>query len=87
MYLYGWEGAFFDEGSRTYNPFYTEHKIGDIMAKKNEGGGFSQSAGLMRYFDSEDTDKALKISPKGVIAFAIVVIVVVSLLTIFVPVN
>ena len=29
----------------------------------------------------------MKISPKGVIAFAIVVIVVVSLLTIFVPVN
>ncbi len=57
------------------------------MAKKNESGGFSQSAGLMRYFDSEDTDKALKISPKGVIGFAIAIVVVVVLLTIFVPVN
>lgn len=57
------------------------------MAKKNEGGGFSQSAGLMRYFDSEDTDKALKISPKGVIGFAIAVVVVVLLLGIFAPMN
>ena len=57
------------------------------MEKKNEGGGFSQSAGLMRYFDSEDTDKALKISPKAVIGFAIAVVAVVVLLTIFVPMN
>lgn len=57
------------------------------MAKKNESGGFSQSAGLMRYFDSEDTDKALKISPKAVIAFAAIVVAAVVLLTIFVPVN
>ena len=57
------------------------------MAKKNEGGGFSQSAGLMRYFDSEDTDKALKISPKGVIGFAIAVIVVVLFLQIVFPMN
>ena len=57
------------------------------MAKKNESGGFSQSAGLMRYFDSEDTDKALKISPKGVIIFAAVVVAAVVLLTILVPMN
>ena len=57
------------------------------MAKKNEGGGFSQSAGLMRYFDSEDTDKALKISPKAVIGFAIAVVVVVLFLQIVVPMN
>ena len=57
------------------------------MAKKNESGGFSQSAGLMRYFDSEDTDKALKISPKAVIGFAIAIVAVVVLLTIFVPMN
>ena len=57
------------------------------MAKKNEGGGFSQSAGLMRYFDSEDTDKALKISPKAVIGFAVVVVVAVLLLQVFLPVN
>lgn len=57
------------------------------MAKKNESGGFSQSAGLMRYFDSEDTDKALKISPKAVIGFAIAVVVVVLFLQIVVPMN
>ncbi|MGN1045246.1 MAG: preprotein translocase subunit Sec61beta [Candidatus Methanomethylophilaceae archaeon] len=57
------------------------------MAKKNEGGGFSQSAGLMRYFDSEDTDKALKITPKGVVIAAVSIIVVVLLLQVFVPMN
>lgn len=57
------------------------------MAKKNEGGGFSQSAGLMRYFDSEDTDKAIKITPKGVIIAAAALVVVVLLLQVFVPMN
>ncbi|MDD7423793.1 MAG: preprotein translocase subunit Sec61beta [Candidatus Methanomethylophilaceae archaeon] len=57
------------------------------MAKKNEGGGFSQSAGLMRYFDSEDTDKALKITPKGVVIAAVSIIVAVLLLQVFVPMN
>ena len=55
------------------------------MAKKNEGGGFSQSAGLMRYFDSEDTDKAIKISPRGVIILAIAAVVVVIGLTVLYP--
>ena len=57
------------------------------MAKKNEGGGFSQSAGLMRYFDSEDTDKALKITPKGVVIAAVSIIVAVLLVQVFVPMN
>ena len=57
------------------------------MAKKNEGGGFSQSAGLMRYFDSEDTDKAIKISPRGVIIAAVAVIVGVLVLQVFFPMN
>lgn len=57
------------------------------MAKKNEGGGFSQSAGLMRYFDSEDTDKAIKISPKGVVIAAVAIIVGVLLLQVFFPMN
>lgn len=57
------------------------------MTKKNEGGGFSQSAGLMRYFDSEDTDKALKITPKGVVIAAVSIIVAVLLLQVFVPMN
>lgn len=57
------------------------------MAKKNEGGGFSQSAGLMRYFDSEDTDKAIKISPRAVIVAAVALCVVVVLLNVFYPMN
>ncbi|MBE6517439.1 MAG: preprotein translocase subunit Sec61beta [Thermoplasmata archaeon] len=57
------------------------------MAKKNEGGGFSQSAGLMRYFDSEDTDKAIKISPRGVIIAAVAVVVGVLVLQVFFPMN
>lgn len=57
------------------------------MAKKNEGGGFSQSAGLMRYFDSEDTDKAIKITPKTVIGLAIGLVAIVLILQIFVPMN
>ncbi|MBO7205888.1 MAG: preprotein translocase subunit Sec61beta [Candidatus Methanomethylophilaceae archaeon] len=57
------------------------------MAKKNEGGGFSQSAGLMRYFDSEDTDKAIKISPKGVVIAAVAIVVGVLLLQVFFPMN
>ncbi|MBR7123439.1 MAG: preprotein translocase subunit Sec61beta [Candidatus Methanomethylophilaceae archaeon] len=57
------------------------------MAKKNEGGGFSQSAGLMRYFDSEDTDKAIKISPRGVVIAAVAIVVGVLLLQVFFPMN
>ena len=57
------------------------------MAKKNEGGGFSHSAGLMRYFDSEDTDKAIKISPRGVIIAAVAVVVGVLVLQVFFPMN
>ena len=57
------------------------------MARKNEGGGFSQSAGLMRYFDSEDTDKAIKISPKGVVIAAVALVVGVLLLQVFFPMN
>lgn len=57
------------------------------MAKKNEGGGFSQSAGLMRYFDSEDTDKAIKISPRGVVIAAVATVAIVLLLQVFFPMN
>lgn len=57
------------------------------MAKKNEGGGFSQSAGLMRYFDSEDTDKAIKITPRAVIVAAVALCVVVVILNVFFPMN
>ncbi|MDR3282987.1 MAG: preprotein translocase subunit Sec61beta, partial [Candidatus Methanoplasma sp.] len=39
------------------------------MAKK-DNSSFASSAGLMRYFDTED-DRGLKISPKVVIGAAI----------------
>lgn len=53
------------------------------MAKK-ESGGFQSSAGLMRYFDTEN-DKALKVSPRLVIGLAIAAIVGVILLETFFP--
>lgn len=54
------------------------------MAKKNEGG-FASSAGLMRYFDTED-DKGLKIGPKVVIGVAIAFTVLVVLVQVLLPV-
>ena len=53
------------------------------MAKKN-GTGFQSSAGLMRYFDTEN-QKGIRISPRTVIGLAIGLIVVVMLLGVFVP--
>ncbi len=39
------------------------------MAKKKEGNGLMSSAGLMRYYDSEET--SLQIHPKTVVMFAL----------------
>jgi preprotein translocase subunit Sec61beta len=39
--------------------------------KKSEGSGLMSSAGLMRYFDADDT--AIKLDPKAVIAFSVAV--------------
>ncbi|MBQ8180261.1 MAG: preprotein translocase subunit Sec61beta [Candidatus Methanomethylophilaceae archaeon] len=47
------------------------------MAKKNDSG-FQSSAGLMRYFDSEN-EKGLKISPRAVIGLAVGLVVIVLL--------
>ncbi|NJD78207.1 MAG: preprotein translocase subunit Sec61beta [Candidatus Methanoperedens sp.] len=41
------------------------------MTKKKEGSGLQSSAGLMRYYDSEET--AVSINPKTVITVAVVV--------------
>ena len=41
------------------------------MAKKKEGSGLMSSAGLMRYYDSEET--AILIEPKTVVTVAILV--------------
>ena len=54
------------------------------MAKENKGESFSSSAGLMRYFDSED-DKGIKVGPKTVIAIAIAFTVLVLVLPVFFP--
>jgi preprotein translocase subunit Sec61beta len=39
------------------------------MAKKKEGSGLMSSAGLMRYYDSEET--SLQIPPKTVVMVAL----------------
>ena len=41
------------------------------MAKKKESSGLMSSAGLMRYYDAEET--ALSIDPKTVITVSIIV--------------
>ncbi len=53
------------------------------MAKKTDTG-FQSSAGLMRYFDTED-DKGIKISPRTVIGIAIAAIVIVLLVNTLAP--
>lgn len=55
------------------------------MAKEaKKGSGFQSSAGLIRYFDNEDT-KAMKLSPYVVMGIAVAVIVVVSLAKVIWP--
>jgi len=54
------------------------------MAKKNDGG-FAPSAGLMRYFDTED-NKGLKVSPKVVVGIALAFAVLIILLPVLFPV-
>ncbi len=55
------------------------------MAKKNDNT-FASSAGLMRYFDTED-DKGIRISPKVVIGIAIAFSILILLLPVFFPMN
>jgi len=51
---------------------------------KDKGESFSSSAGLMRYFDSED-DKGLKLGPKTVIAIAVIFTAIILILPVFFP--
>lgn len=53
------------------------------MAKKNDTG-FQSSAGLMRYFDTEN-EKGVRISPRMVIGIAIGLIAIVVVLNVLVP--
>jgi preprotein translocase subunit Sec61beta len=54
------------------------------MAKK-ENSSFASSAGLMRYFDTED-DKGIKVSPKVVVGVAIAFTIFIIILPLFFPV-
>ena len=53
---------------------------------KEKGEGFSSSAGLMRYFDSED-NKGIKLGPKVVVGAAIVFTIIILCLPVFWPMN
>ncbi|MDR3206676.1 MAG: preprotein translocase subunit Sec61beta [Candidatus Methanoplasma sp.] len=53
------------------------------MAKK-DNSSFASSAGLMRYFDTED-DKGLKLSPKTIIGAAIAFTIIILLVPVFFP--
>ena len=59
--------------------------MADTMAKE-KGEGFSSSAGLMRYFDSED-NKGIKVGPKVVVGLAIVFTVLILCLPVFWPMS
>ncbi len=50
------------------------------MASGGNSGGLMSSAGLVRYFDSEDRN-AIRISPKTVMAFCMLFGIFVQLLT------
>ncbi|WIV65736.1 preprotein translocase subunit Sec61beta [Natrialbaceae archaeon AArc-T1-2] len=50
------------------------------MDRGQNTGGLMSSAGLVRYFDSEDSN-AIQINPKTVIAFGVMLGVLVQLLT------
>jgi preprotein translocase subunit Sec61beta len=41
----------------------------ELMAKKKEGSGLMSSAGLMRYYDAEET--AIIVEPKTVVTVAV----------------
>lgn len=57
-----------------------------IFVAKEKNEGFSSSAGLMRYFDTEDT-KGPKLSPVAVVATAVIFTVVIAILPLFVPMS
>lgn len=51
------------------------------MSSGQNSGGLMSSAGLVRYFDSEDS-KSPKMDPRSVVAFGVILGVFVQLLTI-----
>ncbi len=54
------------------------------MAKKNDNT-FASSAGLMRYFDTED-DRGIRVGPKVVVGVGIAFTIFILVLPVFFPV-
>ncbi len=52
-----------------YDTFKCYKNISKLMAKKKEGSGLMSSAGLMRYYDSEET--ATLVDPKTVVIISV----------------
>lgn len=55
------------------------HPLATMSGRGQNSGGLMSSAGLVRYFDSEDRN-SLKIDPKTVVAFGVLFGVLVQLL-------
>ncbi len=49
-----------------------------VMAKKDKGEGFHSSAGLIRYYDAEETS-SVKIPPWFVYAMSVATIIIVTI--------
>jgi preprotein translocase subunit Sec61beta len=48
------------------------------IRRSTKGEGFQSAAGLMRYFDAEDS-RAIKIPPQAVILFCVITVAIVGL--------
>lgn len=66
--------------SFTVESFSSARHDGVRMDKGQNSGGLMSSAGLVRYFDTEDSN-AIRIDPKTVIAIGVMLGVIVQLLT------
>jgi len=53
---------------------------------KDKGESFSSSAGLMRYFDTED-EKGIRLGPKTVVAIAVAFTIIILVLPVFFPMS
>jgi preprotein translocase subunit Sec61beta len=55
------------------------------IRRSAKGEGFQSAAGLMRYFDAEDS-KAVKIPPQAVFLFCVVTVAIVGLAAVLIQV-
>ena len=81
---HGWRPSVSYKGAYVRTVIYRSEVRLTVAKNKNEG--FSSSAGLMRYFDSEDA-KGIKVGPRTVIAIAIIFTVVIAVLPVFFPMS